>query len=82
MAALSVGSTSEEREIAAEARRKKRPKRPKAVPSDKLAGRLVNVLERYRDRWDPKELATLARHLREFADALDVQKGAKKTKEK
>jgi hypothetical protein len=50
------------------------------MPLDKLAGRLVNVLERYRDRWDPKELAELARQLREFADSLDGQKGGKKTK--
>jgi hypothetical protein len=68
------------REIVAEARKKKRPRRQKPVPADKLAGRLVNVLERYRDRWDPKEFAELARQLREFADSLDSQKGGKKTK--
>ena len=68
------------REIVAEARKKKRPRRQKTMPADKLAGRLVNVLERYRDRWDPKELAELARQLREFADSLDGQKGSKKTK--
>jgi hypothetical protein len=39
----------------------------------------VTVLERYRDRWDPKE-PELARHLREFADSLDGQKDGKKTK--
>ena len=50
------------------------------MPAEKLAGRLVTVLERYRDRWDPKELAELARHLREFADSLDSQKGSKKAK--
>ena len=68
------------REIVAEARKKKRPRRHKTIPADKLAGRLVNVLERYRDRWDPKELAELARQLREFADSLESQKGGKKTK--
>ena len=68
------------REIVAEARKKKRPRRQKAIPADKLAGRLVNVLERYRDRCDPKELAELARQLREFADSLDSQKGGKRTK--
>ena len=68
------------REIVAEARKKKRPRRQKTMPTDKLAGRLVNVLERYRDRWNPKELAELARQLREFADSLDSQKGSKKTK--
>jgi hypothetical protein len=50
------------------------------MPAEKLAGRLVTVLERYRDRWEPKELAELARQLREFADSLDSQKGGRKTK--
>jgi hypothetical protein len=50
------------------------------MPAEKLAGRLVTVLERYCDRWDPKELAELARQLREFADSLDNQKGGKKTR--
>ncbi len=68
------------KEIVAEARKKKRPRRQKAIPADKLAGRLVTVLERYRDRWDPKELAELARQLREFADSLESQKGGKKAK--
>jgi len=68
------------REIVAEARKKKRPKRQKTIPADKLGGRLVSVLERYRDRWNPKELAELARQLREFADSLDSQKGGKRTK--
>ena len=68
------------KEIVAEARKKKRPRRQKTMPPDKLAGRLVIVLERYRDRWDPRELAELARQLREFADSLNGQKGGKKTK--
>ena len=68
------------REIVAEARKRKRPRRAKIVPAEKLAGRLVTVLERYRDRWDPKEVAELARQLREFADSLDSQKGGKKPK--
>jgi hypothetical protein len=38
------------------------------------------VLERYRDRWGPKELAELARHLRVFADSLDSQRGGKKAR--
>jgi hypothetical protein len=45
------------------------------MPSDKLAGRLVKVLER--DRWDPKELPESARQLRDFADSLNAQKGGK-----
>jgi len=32
------------------------------MPAEKLAHRLVTVLERYRDRWDPKELVAPARH--------------------
>lgn len=68
------------REIVAEARKKKRPRRQKTIPAEKLVGRLVTVLERYRDRWDPKKLAALARQLREFADSLDSQKGSKKGK--
>jgi hypothetical protein len=40
----------------------------------------VNVLQRYRDRWDPKEMAELARQLREFADSLDSQKGGRKAR--
>jgi hypothetical protein len=66
--------------IVREAKKKKRPRRRKAVPVEKLAGRLVSVLERYRDRWNPKDLAELARQLREFADSLDSQKGGKRTK--
>ena len=68
------------KEIVAEARKRKRPRRRKTMPAEKLAGRLVTVLERYRERWDPKELAELAHQLREFADSLDGQKGGKKTK--
>jgi hypothetical protein len=70
------------REIVAEIRKKKRPKRREPLPADKLSLRLVNVLERYRERWDPKELSELARQLREFADALEKpQRSGKKTKE-
>jgi hypothetical protein len=68
------------REIVAEARKRKRPRRQKTILADKLAGRLVAVLERYRNRWDAKELEQLARQLREFADSLDSQKGGKKAK--
>lgn len=68
------------REIVAEARKKRRSRRPKSREAEKLASRLVTALERYRDRWDPKELTELARRLREFADSLDSQKGSKKTK--
>jgi hypothetical protein len=40
----------------------------------------VKMLERYRKRWNPKELTALSQQLRDFADALDEQKGGKKTK--
>jgi hypothetical protein len=68
------------KEIVAEAKKGKRPRRRRTISADKLAGRLINVLERYRDRWDPKELAELARQLRELADLLNDLKGGKKTK--
>jgi hypothetical protein len=67
------------KEIVAEARKKKRPRRQKAMPTVKLGLRLMSVLERYRDRWNPDELSELARQLREFADALDKpQPGGRK----
>jgi hypothetical protein len=70
------------KEIVAETRKKKRPRRRKSLPADKLSPRLVSVLERYRDRWNPKQLSGLARLLREFADALEKpQRSGKKTKE-
>jgi hypothetical protein len=67
------------KEIVAEAKRKRRPRRQKAVPAEKLGLRLVGVLERNREQWNPKELSRLARQLREFADALEKpQSGSKK----
>ena len=71
-------TTSIAKEILAEARKKKRPKRRKAVSSDKLGVRLVKSLERYKERWNQKELSELARQLREFADALEKPSGSKK----
>jgi len=67
------------REIVAEAKKKRRPRRRKPLPADKLALRLVKALERYKERWNPDDLSELARHLREFADALDMR-GRKKAK--
>ena len=69
------------KEILAETR-KKRPRRKKAVPSDKLGLRLVGVLERYKERWNQKELSDLARQLREFADAVDKPPSGSKKKVK
>ncbi len=68
------------KEIVAEARKEKRPKKQKSLPTDKLGGRLLKTLEGWRSRWNQKELAELARHLREFADALDEQKSGKRGK--
>jgi hypothetical protein len=59
-------------EIVAQAK-KRRPRPQKPVPTDKLALRLVRALERYKERWNPDDLSELARHLREFADALDIR---------
>jgi hypothetical protein len=67
------------REIVAEAKKKKRPRRQKTVPTVKLGLRLIGVLERYKERWNPAELSELARQLREFADALEKpERGGKK----
>jgi hypothetical protein len=53
------------------ARAKKGKKRPRHLPVEQLAPRLVKVLERYRERWSPKELAELVRQLRDFADTVE-----------
>ncbi len=76
-------TTAVAKEILADTRKKRRPRRKKAVPSEKLGLRLVSVLERYKERWNPKELSELARQLREFADALEkpASGGKKKAKE-
>jgi hypothetical protein len=73
-------TTSVAKEIVAQTK-KKRPRRRKALPPEKLATRLVRVLEQYRERWNPKELSELARHLREFADGLEKPGGRKRPKE-
>jgi hypothetical protein len=68
------------KEILAKAR-KKDPKTPKRAAADILAPKLLVTLQRYQERWHAKELAELAKHLREFADKLDErQAGAKKSR--
>jgi hypothetical protein len=62
--------------------RKKGTRKSKRAPAEELGPRLVKMLERYRQRWNRKELASFAQQLREFADALDEQKGGRKTKGK
>ncbi len=63
-------TTAVAKQIMADAR-KARPKGGKALPPDRLGLRLAKVLERYRTRWDQKDLSTLARQFREFADQLE-----------
>jgi hypothetical protein len=66
------------KEIVAEAKKKRRPRRQKAVPADKRGVRLIKMLRRYQERW-PGELSELARHLLEFADPLEKpERGGKK----
>jgi hypothetical protein len=43
----------------------------KGILSEKLGLRLLKLLERYREPWDQKELAELARQLWRFADGLE-----------
>jgi hypothetical protein len=69
------------KEIVAEAK-KKGKKKAKPIPADKLALRLVGVLERYRERWNPKELSDLAQRLRDFADALEKPERGRRKKAK
>lgn len=64
-------NTAVAKEIVAEAKKKKRPRRQKSLPTDKLGLRLTKILERYKEKWKPDDLSELARQLREFADALE-----------
>jgi hypothetical protein len=71
-------TTDVARKILAETRKKK-PRKRKPQPTEKLGARLVKVLDRYRKRWNPQELSELARQLREFAEALEKpEPGGKK----
>lgn len=45
------------------------PRQPQ-LPTDKLLGQLLESLESFRRRWNPRQLSLLARQLREFADSL------------
>jgi gas vesicle protein len=68
------------KEIVAQAKKQKKPRRKKTLPAQKLGPRLLKTLEGYRERWDPKELSDLAQRLREFADSLGVEGTGKKRK--
>ena len=60
------------REIVAEAKKKRRPRRQKAVPADKLGVRLIKTLRKYQEGW-PGKLSGLVRRQREFAAALEMR---------
>jgi hypothetical protein len=61
--------------------RKKPPKRRRRATAEELEGKLLRALQRFRERWNAKEIATLARKLREFADSLEKQReGDKRSK--
>jgi hypothetical protein len=60
--------------------RKRAARRTRTVPVEKLSPRLVKVLEKYKERWDQKELSLLAQQLREFADSLEEKGGRKRAK--
>ncbi len=42
-----------------------------ALPARKLLGQLLESLESFRQRWNPRHVSVLARELREFADSLE-----------
>src|SRR5579884_602105 len=42
-----------------------------ALPTRKLLGQLLQSLESFRQRWNPRQVSVLARELREFADSLE-----------
>ena len=43
---------------------------PSALSDTKLLGQLLESLESFRQRWDPRRVEVLARQLRDFADSL------------
>jgi hypothetical protein len=59
-------TTAVAREIIAGVKGERKPEE-----GGRLAVRLARSLEGYRRRWDERELADLAKRLREFADALE-----------
>jgi hypothetical protein len=65
------------KKILAEERKKPAKKRKKAAAGE-LEGQLMKALERFRDRWNPKEVTELARQLRAFADSLEQEGETKK----
>jgi hypothetical protein len=70
-------TAKEAKKILAEERKKpaKRRRRPAA---GELGDQLTKALERFRDRWNQKEVSELARQLRAFADSLEEGGESKK----
>jgi hypothetical protein len=58
--------------------RKKPAKRRKRAAAGELGEQLTKALERFRERWNPKEVTELAKQLRAFADSLEEGGGTKK----
>jgi hypothetical protein len=58
--------------------RKKPAKRGKKATAGELGEQLLKALERFRDKWNPKEVSDLASKLRDFADSLEQGSGSKK----
>jgi hypothetical protein len=59
------------KKILAETRKKRRTKLKANESSDKIAEHLDRRLTLFRERWNPKDLASLAKKLRDFADELE-----------
>lgn len=74
-------TTKVAKQIVADAR-KNRPKKARPVAHDQMGTRLTKVLEWYKEQWDQKELAELARQLRALAAKLvgKPQRGGKRGK--
>ena len=47
--------------------------RQSTLPEGKLLGQLLESLESFRRRWNPRQFPELAQHLREFADSLEEE---------
>jgi hypothetical protein len=71
-------TTAVAKEILVETR-KRRPREAKEIPPDKLTDKLLKSLERSKEQGSG-EVTELARHLREFADALEKPEGGRKKK--
>jgi hypothetical protein len=62
--------------------RKKATRQSTPFPTVRLRAGLMLVLQRFRNRWDPKDFPELACLLRQFAESLDKQTPGSGKKEK